>query len=109
MRSASMGLLCETRIIGLCDLLYPARWKTFVDLVFEETGRRGRSHELAVHLGRNPAVLYQPAVAELDLQNLRLSVVTGRAYLARVDAFPFHVQYSETVRSSITVLVHSSR
>src|SRR6266571_6891408 len=91
MRSASIWLLCKTRIIGHRDLLYPVRRKTFVDLVFEKTRRRGRGHELAVHLGRNSTVLDQPAVAELDLQNLRLGVVAGRADLARVDAFSFHV------------------
>src|SRR5213594_1297385 len=109
MRSASMGLLCETRIIGHCDLLYPARWKTFVDLVFEKAGRRGRSHELAVHLGRNPAVLNQPAVAELDLQNLRLGVVTRRTDLARVDAFSFHGHSSDTVRARLIVRAPSAR
>src|SRR6266545_5128043 len=91
MRSASIRLLCKTRIIGHRDSLYPVRRKTFVDLVLEEARRRGRGHELAMDLGRNSAVLDQPAVAELDLQNLRLGVVAGRADLARVDAYAFHV------------------
>ncbi len=56
-------------------LLQPRRGKALVDLVFEEARRRGRGHELAVHFGRDPAVLIDPAVAELDLQDLRLGVV----------------------------------
>src|SRR5438874_11191102 len=95
MRSASIPVLCKTRIIGHRDLLYPARRKTFVDLVFEKAGCRGRGHELPMHLGRNSAVLDQPAVAELDLQDLRLGVVTRRADLARVDAFSFHGHSSD--------------
>src|SRR6266446_10209231 len=90
MRSASILLACKTRIIGHWDLLYPARRKTFVDLVFEKTRRGRRGHELPMDLGRNSAVLDQPAVAELDLQDLRLGVVTGRADLARVDALSLH-------------------
>src|SRR5216683_2655609 len=99
MRSASTWLLCKTSIIGHRDLLYPARRKTFVDLVFEEARRRGRGDELAMDFGRNSAVLDQLAVAELDLQNLRLGVVAGRADLARVDACPFHGHSSDTVRA----------
>ena len=87
MRSASMA-----RIIKYCVSLYPARGKILVDLVLEKTRRRGRRHELAMDFGRNSSVLDQPAVAEFDLQNLRLGVVTGRADLARVDAFSFHDQ-----------------
>src|SRR5258705_4226350 len=91
MRSASMGRPCETRIIKYAVLLYTARRKGFVDLVFEKAGRRRCRHELTVHLGRNTTILDQLAVAELDLQKLRLGVVTGSADLARVDAFAFHV------------------
>src|SRR5258706_134032 len=90
MRSASMWLLCKTRIIKYGDLLYPARRKTLVDLVLEEARRRRRRHELAVHLGGDTAVLDQPAVAELDLQHLRLRIVTDRADPARIDSFPLH-------------------
>src|SRR5216684_5812141 len=91
MRSASMWLLCETRIIKYGVLLYTDRRKTFVDLVLEETRRRGRRHELAMDLRRNSTVLDQLAVAELDLQHLRLRVVTDRADLARIDALSFHI------------------
>src|SRR6266849_10403741 len=106
MRSASMWLLCKTRIIGevsnkgVIPLVYPPhpayallqarRGKTLVDLVLEEAGRRGRRHELAVHFGRHASVLHDLAVAELDLQDLRLGVVARRADLARIDAFAFH-------------------
>src|SRR5712664_4395077 len=90
MRSASMWLLCETRIIKYGVLLYTDRRKTFVDLVLEETRRRGRRHELAMDLRRNSTVLDQLAVAELDLQHLRLLVVTDRADPARIDSFPLH-------------------
>src|SRR5882762_2542205 len=100
MRSASIGLLCKTRIIKYAVLPYAARRKAFVDLVFEEAGRRRRRHELTVHLGRNSTVLDQLAVAELHLQHLRLRVVTGRADLARVDAFSFHGHSSDTVMPS---------
>src|SRR6266853_175059 len=91
MRSASMWLLCKTRIIKYGVLLYTDRRKTFVDLVLEETRRRGRRHELAMDLRRNSTVLDQLAVAEFDLQQLRLRVVTDRADPARIDAFAFHV------------------
>src|SRR5438309_7820607 len=80
--------------------LYPARGKTLVDLVLEKARRRRRSQELAMDFGRNPTVLDQPAVAELDLQNLRLGVVADRADLARVDAFSLHGQSSDTVTAS---------
>src|SRR6266849_1164395 len=91
MRSASIWLLCKTRIIEQGALLHATRRKAFIDLVLEKARRRGRSHELAMDLGRNSAVLDQLAVAELDLPNMRLRVVAGRADLARVDAFAFHV------------------
>src|SRR6266850_2883733 len=100
MRSASIGLPCETRIIKYAVLLYTARRKGFVDLVFEKAGRRRCRHELTVHLGRNSTILDQLAVAELDLQKLRLGVVTGSADLARVDAFSFHGHSSDTVMPS---------
>src|SRR6267378_4800300 len=100
MRSASIWLLCKTRIIGHRDLLYAGRRKTFVDLVFEKARRRRRGHELAMDLGRNSTVLDQPTVAEFDLQNLRLHVVAGRADLARVDAFSFHGHSSDTAMLS---------
>src|SRR6266853_5481408 len=100
MRSASMWLLCKTRIIKYGVLLYTDRRKTFVDLVLEETRRRGRRHELAMDLWRNSTVLDQLAVAELDLQHLRLRVVTDCADLARVDAFSFHGYSSDTVMAS---------
>src|SRR5258708_6111168 len=100
MRSASMWLLCKTRIIKYGVLLYTDRRKTFVDLVLEETRRRGRRHELAMDLRRNSTVLDQLAVAELDLQHLRLRVVTDRADLARVDALSFHGHSSDTVMLS---------
>src|SRR5437879_2966670 len=80
--------------------LYPARRKTLVDLVLEKARRRRCSHELAMDFGRNSTVLDQPAVAELDLQNLRLGVVADRADLARVDAFSLHGQFSDTVTAS---------
>src|SRR5438034_1078950 len=91
MRSASIRFLCKTRIIGHCDSLYPIRLKTFVDLVLEKARRRRRRHELAMDLGGHPSVLDQPAVAEFDLQNLRLGIVANRADPARVDASSFHV------------------
>src|SRR5712692_2391600 len=94
MRSASMWLLCKTCIIGHCVLLHPVRGITLVDLVFEEARRRWRRHELAVHLGGDPAVLDQLAVAEFDLQQLRLGVVSGGADLARIDALAFHALVS---------------
>src|SRR5712691_7143253 len=94
MRSASMMRRCKTRIIGHGALLYPARRKTFVDLVFEKARWRGRGHELPMDLGRNSAVLDQPAVAEFDLQDLRLGIVAGRADLARVEALSFHALVS---------------
>src|SRR6266702_1139316 len=53
-----------------------------------------------MNLGRNSAVLDQPAVAEFYLQNLRLGIVAGRADLARVDAFSFHGHSSDTVTAS---------
>src|SRR5260221_11824380 len=91
MRSASMGLPCETRIIKYAVLLYTARREGFVDLFFEKAGRRRGRHELTVHLGGNSTILDQLAVAELDLPKLRLWVGTGSAGLARVYAFAFHV------------------
>src|SRR5258708_27765081 len=95
MCSASMGLLCDTLIRKYAVLLSTARRKGFVDLVFEKAGRRRCRHELTVHLGRNSAILDQLAVAELDLQKLRLGVVTGSADLVRVDAFSFHGHSSD--------------
>src|SRR5712664_3620192 len=50
--------------------------------------------------GRNSAVLDQPAVAELDLQDLRLGVVAGGADLARVAALSFPFHSSDTVMPS---------
>src|ERR1700693_469064 len=100
MRSASTWLLCETRIIKYCVSLYPARRKVLVDLVLEKAGRRSPRHELAVHLGGDAAVLDELAVAELDLQQLRLRVVAYRADLARGDAFSFHGDSSDTVMLS---------
>src|SRR5712691_509164 len=91
MRSASIGLLCKTRIIKYAVLPYTARRKAFVDPVFEKAGRRRCRHELAVHLGRDSAVLDDLAVAELDLQQLRLRVVADGADPARIEAFAFHV------------------
>src|SRR6266853_3579218 len=91
MRSASIGLLCKTRIIKYAVLLYAAGRKAFVDLVFEKAGRRRCRHELTVHLWRNSTVLDQLAVAELDLQKLRLRVVADGADPARIEAFAFHV------------------
>src|SRR6266700_6389254 len=90
MRSASIVSRLQSAHYKAGALPYAARRKTFVDLVLEEARRRGRRHELAVHFGRNPAVLIDPAVAELDLQELRLGVVARRADLARIDAFAFH-------------------
>src|SRR5882672_2370275 len=100
MRSASMWLPCETGIIKYCVSLYPARRKVLVDLVLEKARRRRRRHELAVHLGGDTAVLDQFPVAELDLQNLRLGVVAGRADLARVDAFSLHAHSNATLMPS---------
>src|SRR5712672_2860135 len=90
MRSASMWFLCKTRIIKYGVLLYTDRRKTLVDLVLEEARRRGRRHELAMDLRRNSTVLDQLAVAEFDLQQLRLRVVTDRADPARIDALALH-------------------
>src|SRR5258706_14684821 len=100
MRSASMGLPCEPRIIKDDGLLNTARRKVLVDFVFEKAGRRRCRHELTVHLGRNSTILDQLAVAELDLQKLRLGVVTGSADLPRVDAFSFHGHYSDRLMPS---------
>src|SRR5882672_341235 len=100
MRSASMWLPCERRIIGYGVSLYSTGRKTLVDLVLEEARCGWRRHELAVHLGGNAPVLDQFAVAELDLQHLRFEVVAGRADLARVDAFSFHGHSRDTVRLS---------
>src|SRR5437667_11293802 len=100
MRSASIRLLCKTRIIGHCDSPYPARRETFVDLVLEKARRRGCGHELSMDFGGDPSVLNQPAIAEFDLQRLRLRVVTDRADLARVDEFAFHGHYRDTVMLS---------
>src|SRR6266853_6374648 len=91
MRSASIRLLKQNAHYRARDSSYPARRKTLVDLVLEKARRRRRSHELAMDFGRNSTVLDQPAVAELDLQNLRLGVVADCADLARVDAVSLHV------------------
>src|SRR5260221_676573 len=91
MRSASIIVTPQNAHYRSGTLLDAARWKTFVDLVFEKTGRRGRGHELAMDLWRNSAVLDDLAVAELDLQQLRLRVVADRADPARIEAFAFHV------------------
>src|SRR5216684_764215 len=90
MRSASMMASLQSAHYRAGSLPKATRRKALVDLVFEEARRRGRGHELAVHFGRDPAVLIDPAVAELDLQDLRLGVVADRADLARIDAFAFH-------------------
>src|SRR5262249_15032000 len=60
------------------------------DLVLEETGRRGRGHELAVDLRRDAAVLHDLAVAELDLEQLCLGIVARAPDLARIDALALH-------------------
>src|SRR5713101_6174649 len=91
MRSASM---MAARHYKARRLAHAGRRKTFVDLVFEEAGRRGRRHELAVHLGGDPAVLDQLSVAEFDFQHLSLRVVADRSDLARVDAFALHALVS---------------
>src|SRR5437660_1647358 len=100
MRSASIRLLCKTRIIGHCDSPYPARRETFVNLVLEKARRRGCGHELSMDFGGDPSVLNQPAIAEFDLQRLRLRIVADRADLARVDAFAFHGHSRDTVMLS---------
>src|SRR6266853_6012898 len=91
MRSASIIVTPQNAHYRSGALLDAARWKTFVDLVFEKTGRRGRGHELAMDLWRNSAVLDDLAVAEFDLQQLRLRVVADGADPARIEAFAFHV------------------
>src|SRR2546425_13028014 len=90
MRSASMMASLQSAHYRAGSLPKATRRKALVDLVLEEARRRGRGHELAVHFGRNAAVLIDPAVAELDFQHLRLGVVADRADLARIDAFAFH-------------------
>src|SRR5262245_54598560 len=93
MRSASMGP-------NYMDLADSSRGKALVDLVLEEAGRRGRGHELAVHLRRHASILDDLAVAELELQQLRLGVVARAADLARVDALALHGHSRVTVIAS---------
>src|SRR5215831_11685848 len=83
MRSASMGP-------NYRDLADASRGKALVDLVLEEAGGRGCRHELPVDLGRHAAVLHDLAVAELDLQQLRLGIVARAPDLARIDALSLH-------------------
>src|SRR6266702_6534478 len=90
MRSASMMASLQSAHYRAGSLSEASRRKALVDLVLEEARRRRRGHELAMHFGRDAAVLIDPAVAELDLQDLRLGVVADRADLARIDAFAFH-------------------
>src|SRR6266850_1127658 len=105
MRSASIGLPCETRIIKYAVLLYTARRKGFVDLVFEKAGRRRCRHELTVHLGRNSTILDQLAVAELDLQKLRLGVLTGSAATrARAVGVSSRVAFAAPLGQAIRIL-----
>src|SRR5581483_8566878 len=68
----------------------PARRVALVDLVLEEADGRGRRRELAVDLARYAAVLDHLAVAELDLERLRLGVVARRADPAGIDALALH-------------------
>src|SRR5712691_6734236 len=91
MRSASMMASLQSAHYRAGSLSEATRRKALVDLVLEEARRRGRGHELAVYLGRHAPVLDHFAVAELDLQHLRLGVVADRADLARIDALAFHV------------------
>src|SRR5437899_11468478 len=100
MRSASIRLVCEARIIGHCHSPYPARRETVVDLVLAKARRRGWGHGLSMDFGGDRSVLNQPAIAEFDLQRLRLRVVADRADLARVDAFAFHGHSRDTVMLS---------
>src|SRR6266571_2468275 len=97
MRSASIVSRLQSAHYKAGALPYAARRKTFVDLVLEEARRRGCRHELPVHFGRDAAVLIDPAVAELDLEDLGLGVVADRADLARVDALAFHIRQTKLI------------
>src|SRR6266704_5011604 len=105
MRSASMMASLQSAHYRAGSLSEASRRKALVDLVLEEARRRRRGHELAMHFGRDAAVLIDPAVAELDLQDLRLGVVADRADLARIDALAFHVHSISSPRG-LPVLDH---
>src|SRR6266700_2137432 len=105
MRSASMMASLQSAHYRAGSLPKTTRRKALVDLVLKEAGRRGRGHELAVYLGRHAPVLDHFAVAELDLQHLRLGVVPDRADLARIDALAFHVHSISSPRG-LPVLDH---
>src|SRR5471030_2175834 len=77
---------------------HPFGGKAFLDFIVEIAAGRWRIHEPPVNFFRHTRILVDAAVREFDFKHAVARVVTGRAQIARIESFTFHVTSSSSWR-----------